>query len=319
METFDLAPWEITRSGWAPVSGEAHRPLKSSPWLLRNVELIPKIHVVFARHIESTDVGNWIICKQGATAPKVWAPQPPATSLPDIVHQIEGGKLVRNRYFAFKAHSHPRWAGMDCVSLTKSGVGAWLTHALRPLEPFRLEMSDADFQSNSGAIYQQLLSQLEDENSSISLAARWFDVSDEAKTALILGEHLGTIQQVMRWGLINEPRLWAKDSRWTWSLGVGTDFGYLWKFDVIRRQENIAVDFPFLRELGRFLIERCIPHITKAMRKKHPCVGQKRDWIDARVSVETPTAHEQIEAALQLRDWLQKHAAPAQLLALLRL
>ncbi|PQV63112.1 hypothetical protein B1R32_11518 [Abditibacterium utsteinense] len=68
-----------------------------------------------------------------------------------------------------------------------------------------------------------------------------------------------------------------------------------------------------------FLAARFLPLPALAWAELPPCVqkfdAQIREGIKVRVAI--PTAHEQREAALNLRDWVKKHDAPATLLALL--
>lgn len=106
---------------------------------------------------------------------------------------------------------------------------------------------------------------------------------------------------------------------WHWELRPGNpDFSYLFCPDT-DNFEDFIVNSPFIYAMGRFLVETYILQLTQPLRDKHRCV---RDFLESEPVwiqhfSQTPTAHEQIEAALNLRDWLRKNHAPAELLALL--
>ena len=158
-----------------------------------------------------------------------------------------------------------------------------------------------------------------DRDSKLGFAAHFAFDGMSSRSHLVFGSNQAELFQIIEWILKCEPRLWERGDVWDWKLSPQTpDFSYLF-CPYIDNIEDFAVNLPFIYAMGRFLVKEHIPKLTRLLRDKHRCVREFLEsepvWIDN--FSEKPTAKEQREAALNLREWLRKNHAPAELLALL--
>lgn len=184
---------------------------------------------------------------------------------------------------------------------------------------FDLPFEIVEFDRSETRQYAQR--ELANPNSDIDFAASFAALRANERFDLIWGQHQVELLQIIEWVLRCEPRLWECSDVWDWKLGPNMpNFIFLSCLDE-DNFEDLCVNLPFIYEMGRFLVETYIPQIIKPLREKHRCVCDFLDteyvWIQS--FSETPTVHERLEAASQLRQWLRGKVSEAEVARLLPL
>ncbi len=331
MPTLTLEPDEVLPNTPAPLEGEASGPFpifwrgKERQFLLRAVEILPKRHVIFAREVGNDEAGNWLIYERNSMKPAKWSPDRPRKIFENFEREFATRNWTLGRFFADSRFFNKVTIG---VLLAENSVGVWLDKELRTSAFFDFEFPVPVFVSHRNQVQQFYKQESANPYSTISFAARWKPCHNKDRAVVLLGDRNAEIMEVMRWILVCEPRLWERDNSWKWSFRPFTRFGdfssllckhgslplYLFK--------HIADKMPQTHQLMLFLGRQYLKIFVESLSQTHRCIkeGWELEIIEIHLEVEgPPTARERREAALNLRDWLQKHEAPAELLALLRL
>lgn len=124
------------------------------------------------------------------------------------------------------------------------------------------------------------------------------------------------IEQVMKWVLTSASALWQLDGGWLWQISADA------QHDILEdRSYGNSDPGSILDEWIAFLRAYYVPRWRDSLVIHHQCVhdfcGTHGCNIGLVQMVEPPTAHEQLEAKLALREWLADAATPAVATALL--
>ena len=144
---------------------------------------------------------------------------------------------------------------------------------------------------------------------------RWSDRQKQQQLCGALGDGEET-NKVMQWVLLSCQLDW--NDSWTWQLVPYSDE---FTFVLINHSYGPMGLDDSLNLWHDFLIDYFAPHLHRDWIVEHRCTRdfweQKQLAIGRATVIGHPTAHEQLEAKLQLRDWLQDKATRDQITALL--
>ena len=195
------------------------------------------------------------------------------------------------------------------------------TQNLNDATPFILDESTRLSSQNTEA-YAQLRNAWQDMLSDARFAWKWSGLNKSEKILEIMSFLEGSderchieneMQRIMRLILINYE-MWGPDEQWDLYFVLGGR-------SVISHEDGrIEKDDQDLHEWNTLLRKSLMPQLRYDLLERHVCVQDC--WTlhapSASVSIEQPpTAHEQLEAKLALRDWLRDVATPDVAAALL--
>ena len=158
------------------------------------------------------------------------------------------------------------------------------------------------------------------ENSDVRFSWKWSQLSPAEANNLLMGVtgDLRELEQIMRWVIISATRLWESSDHWTWKLTP-----YEFSDDGFSSDtHSLHGEVLSSRKWQKFLRSRYAPNWRGDLIARHQCALKFYEFSRnfylgiAKISP-PPTAHEQLEAKLALREWLQNKATPAQIEELL--
>lgn len=333
MPILTLEPDETLPDMPAPLAGEtwlgpiclAERHPKNQ-FCFRNVELLPGRTAIFARDLSRETGGNWIMGEVRSASLMRAEIALPRTER-GMRRWMRGRNLSRLFDLSGQIDEPP-----NRILLCEDGNGIWLDSSLG-LElgaRFEWDFDLAWLETDRLAVLDWLRRECADFDSPIRFARRWNVLDSPARHALVFSKDLALIQQMMRWASCCGSSIWTRDSVLRWRLrGNGDNDSWPFRVEDVYlccntagHIKDLAAQFPLIHQISQFLLEQHIPKITRVESQKHlearRLLESTFSWLGVDL-MEPPTAHEQLEAALQLRAWLRQNAAPAALLALLRL
>ena len=166
--------------------------------------------------------------------------------------------------------------------------------------------------ANAQDARDQLCSAWHDRASDARFAWDWANSTDHKRLYLLTGfagaRH--EVERAMKMILCNKSSLWETESCWRWNLSESELSGESWS----------GADDELLELWNRWVRNHYYPDLNSLLRREHPCVQEL--WSErvreVRVTVNgPPSMHEQLEAKLWLRDWLQDKATTEQIAELL--
>lgn len=341
-----LAPWERT-PGWQKLTAVEEPLIHTIPWYGTKIPFIfqfcgidSRPHV-FARPVESHDEGNWLVCEAKQNVyHSFWSKR---EHLERIVQSLcaNDGQFLMARFLTvseqfFLAESEELYWSVDpgnSIILFEDGEGYWYSNGGEVLARFGFSLEEGTLRNDVRAVVRAFDQWLSDSDSDIAFARRWNMLQGEAhdedtqkRANLVLGgeEKQKEIESVMRWTVLCEPLLWQMGDEWAWVLDR-RDLGPLMNHDqaVNLFGRNFQQKFPFVYRMQQFLLQHHIPGLCHPLWQKHRCTMEfpsLNDYLGERfAAVEIkgqPSAHERLEARLQLRDWLQQNAYPDEIEAI---
>jgi hypothetical protein len=324
MAILKLEPDEILPNTPALLEGEASGPFpifwrgEIRDILLRAVQINRKKHVIFGCEVGNEMAGNWLLFDSKILMPVIWTSAPSQKTLENTALEfvVRGWEL--GHFFTL---TDIRRKESIRVLLLGNNVGKWFdVHVeFRTRATFDFDAPFSFIGADRSEIQSFWQREMADVDSAVGFSARFASLDSDGRVDLIFGERRRELEQVMEWVLRCEPLLWKCGSEWDWKLGPKiADFSYLF-CPFVDNFENFAVNLPFIYAMGRFLSEEHIPKLTKSLCGKHRCV---RDFLESEPVwihhfSKTPTAHEKVETAIQLRKWLRDNNAPAEIETLL--
>lgn len=335
--TLTLAPDEVLPNTPAPLTGEAFGPVtlpllgKKRQFWYRPLCIIPEKHIIFVTEVGREGAGNWVVCDRHNLTPTELVGMNLSAESKQILLSWNRQDYALGRLFYLRRKGK---RSLGRVILGEDGFGAWLNNHLSGHEEMQFDftLDAAVFRDNRMGIAEWLEQERADFNSDLSFAGRWKRTNrDEEREELVYGQHLVELERAMRWALMYQLLVWEEDDDWTWNLATPHKYPAfdlrLWQGNLSAgssdarwfSEEELSEKSPLLSKLNRFVIENYFPEITAPVRAKHRSVRMvlEERGFSLEVTVGEPTAHERIEAALQLRAWLQQNNAPPEIEALL--
>ncbi|RYX85521.1 hypothetical protein EON83_06040 [bacterium] len=315
-----LAPWERALN-LQDANGDIEQVIhdliwndESTSFLFQSFEVGPD-KFIFARPLESSDEANWLVCQTGQDWQWGSIPRDMQNHVAMIASSLGLGD---GRYSLARFCVVDRELTTPYVLLFEDGKGAWLDSWFCMYAQFGFSIDSETFRNDGGAVLRLIDELICDPDTDISFARRWATMGRDEKAVCILrGErNYERLQSVLRWTLICESALWNYARTWSWSLVYppGSAWGGLidpderfW-FDTSIPSDEI----PFVSRIQKFLVEHYIPDMCYLLWEQHRCVLDRRsDYDDCFMQLEISgelSAHEQLEARLQLREWLEQNA-----------
>ena len=152
------------------------------------------------------------------------------------------------------------------------------------------------------------------QDSDIRFAWEWSRLNDADKNQLLMGEtgNLRKLEQVMRQVLVATTQLWELHDRWMWKLTPYESSNDGFFYDISSFEEDNVV---WSHHWQKFLRLRYAPQWRQDLIERYECAREfyysSSNFTIGLVEVNhPPTAHEQLEAKLALRDWLANAATP---------
>lgn len=298
MKTFALLPHEIPPGCNAPLEAPAQCVFmwEGQTILVRELRIAPARFAVFVRRREQ----NFVVCH-------------PLNFLPLLSSQPRlHSKLARTAQLAVKREqlhltrlTHLRGY---TVFQAFQGHSIWLDDFWNESALFQFDWVQNGFRA--------LKRELEKPYSDASFALSWLGLSPRLRHKKMLADR-EEIEHLWRWILVVTPALWTKPSRWI--LGFNEELilechANLWE----RFTEGISGKSVQNTEFGvhlvrwrHFIRTQFLPTPGYALWKKHICTRAafpKR--ASFQIEVTNPTFHEQIEARLNLENWLDQNVSP---------
>ena len=167
----------------------------------------------------------------------------------------------------------------------------------------------------------RLMMEWQNKESEAHFAWEWAKLDDEQrKHHLGFTGNLQELERILNLGLAARNHNWKEDDWLMWQFDVNQETGQLYgSFDNAapnNQQANLNLSL-----WDEFLLTRYAPNWCAELVVQHECVkqyiGSKYYEFGYAIRNQAPTAHEQLEAKLALRDWLRDAATPAVAAALL--
>ena len=148
-----------------------------------------------------------------------------------------------------------------------------------------------------------------DTSTSIGFARNWIEKSVDERNALLRVNNRDPLEEftrVLKWILFVDGGVWQSCERLRWKV----NFPVLDGRTLDEKAIEAFDDFELARSLAHFARE----HFASWHDKSPPCVAQWNRWRLRRLQLDLmrPTAHEQVEASLELEAWIRENLPPNQ-------
>ena len=181
---------------------------------------------------------------------------------------------------------------------------------------FRVPDSPKGLSHDKREAQRQLWQLWSDPRSDARFAWHWTSLTEgQRRFALTgFGGDIGELARLMELVLKSYSALWRGASFWRWNLNIEPSrsryFG--------AGQAPDETDSNCLAPWSALFYEIFAPRAQIRWLGEHHCIPGKMRQLGTVAVRQAPTAHEQLEAKLALRDWLRVKATPAQIEQLLR-
>ena len=181
---------------------------------------------------------------------------------------------------------------------------------------FRLGTRPTGFSPPYREAKSQLLDGWKDKSSDARFAWGWASLTKSEKRRLLTGYDGDSNEMacVMRWILNSSTLFWQHAPRWRWAIRV------IPIQDLLRGHcpsLQLETELAQLEIWNAILRAHFIPRGRADLLRDHPCIEDEMRTLSHVFVGQAPTAHEQLEAKLQLREWLRDKATPQQIKDLL--
>ncbi len=207
-----------------------------------------------------------------------------------------------------RAFYFPTLPDLPRVILRVDNFWCWCIHTTGAV-PFLFDANVSE-DNRTQKIEAQLQNAWADETSDVRFVWKWFSDSDDGHYRNLTG-FTGTWEEVeatMKTILISATLLWQLEPRWVWIFGTTFDTNF-----VVGEAGRVEVVEQYFQPWVDFLQPYFLPLYTVALGKKHLCLSPENPRSRNIGMIGTdhlPTAHEQLEAKLALREWLRDKATP---------
>ena len=162
---------------------------------------------------------------------------------------------------------------------------------------------------------QQLRAQWKDEKSDVRFAWEWAALdNDQRRHKMGWPESWRAMERIMNLVLASATNLWRVSDEISWYFHLDGKTGK-WVSEVWSDGQDDLWDEKRLRTWDELLVAHFVPHWREDLFQRYSCLTQYEaqalfyNASDVEAA-QPPTAHEQIEAKLALRDWLADAATP---------
>lgn len=204
------------------------------------------------------------------------------------------------------------------LALCLPNVSAWITGDEH--QEWSLFRRECSFEQSHLEARQQLLQEWQTKGSNVKFAWEWAALNKKQKLRLIGWKGKEELSRITTLILKANIRLWESGKGCSWNFSLDKKSGelkgelYMWPTKLIEPKD-------FLTVWDAILTKHCFPDWRADWFRQHLCVAHFalnncRQASYAQVD-SPPTAHEQLEAKIQLRDWLEDKATPAEIEQLL--
>jgi len=240
-------------------------------------------------------------------APMKWKqPQYSPRKLLSLARAIERGRnLNLSRSFFCAADEEPQ-----CIMRHRDGKGVWLSAELQTVGEFTLAVPSAAVEDFWKAAF---FAAFGDESSEVNFAWRWARMNEEERYAWFFdgSDGLKAQEHLVRIVLQSADELWEEHALVSWRRGLSAGEG--WFYDERHRRIR-EPQLPLNLERWRHFINA---HAGQNQWKAADSQRFVRYWLIGKqkmrsfdVEVPRPSAHERLEARLELRDWLEQNVSP---------
>lgn len=198
---------------------------------------------------------------------------------------------------------------------------------LKSLTHFKLPQSLLQFNERQAREY--LLGEWHDTSSDARFAWQWSQYHGQECLMQYSGirEYFTELERIMKLILIASTYLWQVDSYWLWDFTPWEEKEQL--LDPSKASTppslNNRTSRPYLQSnlhlWNCYLLQSYTPKWKEEWIGKHECIGHTmklKERANVRLIMNSPpTAHQQLEAKLALRDWLKGKATPEQIAQLM--
>ena len=330
-----LAPWEHLPGCAADQIEARAQNVEPFEWHGHTMQLAARFAEVgdgarylFLRDVLSQDEGNWVL----AHGSHVDGPQQiqgaPPLKLPGRLAAVKGAhSLPFGRLFHLGREElgvQKPWRAF----VAPNGSGCWLeTHKTWPdYHPFQLPRAsfDSKLQLAVSEVKALLLAQTRLAGSDARFAFDWAHLTEFEKEDSVLCVRRGSVaelRELLKCAFKIQPELQKHNALWNWEVESQQQ---VWSSLSFYNASNPAADFvsvPLRLQLWRReILAFFLPTFDTQLHRRHVCISS--GYTDnfgslLHLEIQTPTHHERLEAALQLRDWAQDKIAPRKLKLLL--
>ncbi len=319
MERFDLAPWELAPDSPEKLEGVAQARIRTDwlgeerEFLLREVEIAPEQFILFVREVDSEDEGNYVLYNSRCAWVSVemsWRTR--AFNAANLILKAQHCSVAR-WFFVRVRLQEKQVPAYIIVNSEEQASFQWVYPMEKDRDferslPFRWHCADLAH-APSPVWLARLRSELEQPLSAANSALRWLQLDFDTRVNAIMVCRRGSYRellQVMRWVLIC-------DSEVSWF-----SFEWDWEFDFLDSPDDKVWTSVFSQWGNKFLplsdrslewrravLEWFQVSMNETLVNENQYVrlfcGDNHELMA--VSVSSPTQHERLEAALELRDW----------------
>ena len=335
MEDFTLRAWELPPHCKAPLVAPADatteiewRGLKTEA-IIRTVRIERGVFWVFFQ-LRDEPLSNYVMRNQTSWPIKPWSwnNRPTTPELLRIVRiENEGRQLTSARFFYLREPQNAVAFFPFPDSEFVSEDGGWVDE-YESLIDFKMRAATKAW--DSPRLYDWLLKTWKKSNSEVHFSWQWSRWNHKYRHQWLYPEARGIneLVQVMNWALQSEPTI-GNDEEWRWYFDYDSryddsgDADRFWPEEMASHTPWTNVDMrqtsPRLWRLRQFFISYFLPLPPLRITKPPSCVRDFDDLNRSEIMArrKAQTAHEQLEAALHLREWLQDKAAPEEIERLL--
>ena len=315
MLEFKLEPWEC-------LSSEASaEPDALAEVVWRGARRVMMLRVVrfkaladygytFAREVGSNCVGSWLLVERCGERWEPWnRGRGERLPLESAFGGVESGEVELARFCKVEHLGLRR----NAFTLS-SGESVWFSVGEHYQVPFDLFLSQEEFFGDGEAHFRRLVEEFVRPDSDARFSMNWMLWSTDDEQEYLFGSAgFRELKALLRSILWSEPRIWQLADHLQWKLWE-EGRGYSRFYSITKSvADTLRNDLPRLQGIAEEIVRKWPLAVSQHDLDAHRCLRESlrgnRYW--PLVEVRSPlhlSAHERLEARLQLRDWLERNA-----------
>ncbi len=181
---------------------------------------------------------------------------------------------------------------------------------------FKISSRPAEFSPPQSEMKGQLLNCWKDRDSDARFAWQWASLSRNAKIQMLTGYNgnMDELTHLMRKVLLSSGLLWRHAPRWHWRICIIPIQGRIYGNAPTK---SLEAELKLLELWDSVFRAHFMPQAQPNLLQYHSCIEDDMRTLGQASVRQAPTAHEQLEAKLALREWLHNKATPPQIEQLL--
>ena len=292
---FQFAPWEQLTDEVTDGDVDKRVEVKGRVWLYRDCGPIPWVRPLDKKN------GEWNYLLSSVVQSLNSMVQPMKFNVADLPDCLTPNNRAFSlgRIWKLSDNAFALWDSRNLWRLHRSAADCACDHNY---VPFELKQALGVATALASTVHQRLQHERSESNTELSLAARYLALSPLERQLFLIETQTGTPQEFAH--LVKIALL----ATTAWETGPNEITAYFraegLRADYFRPHSRNEISIRARAIVGN-LTRAFAPHLTDDKSALPPALGWQRPQLQ--ITATKPSMHEQIEAALELRAWLQTH------------